>query len=307
MRVKLLGTAAGGAFPQWNCACHNCRSLREGHFSGKPRSQLEVAISRDEESWFLLNASPDIRSQLEQDAVFYPRQSARTTPIAGIVLTSADLDHVLGLLMLREFEEFRVYATPTLERVLREDNSMFSVLNRISAQVTWVPIIPGQAFPLLSKRGKPELCCKPVALGEHVPSYISKKARKKIRQGQMLVGLIIESPSGRRLGYFPSIPEISSALVEELATADVILVDGTFWSDDELHRVRGEGPAAPAMGHVPISGPEGSLARLSSLKARKIYVHINNTNPLLDESSRQYHEVRAAGWEVGEDGWEFEL
>ncbi|MBV8477151.1 MAG: pyrroloquinoline quinone biosynthesis protein PqqB, partial [Acidobacteria bacterium] len=112
MRIKLLGTAAGGAFPQWNCACRNCRSLRKGSFAGKPRSQLQVAISQNDKSWYLLNASPDIRSQLESDPVFYPRRQVRSTPIAGIVLTSADLDQVLGLLTLREFEQFRIYATP---------------------------------------------------------------------------------------------------------------------------------------------------------------------------------------------------
>lgn len=307
MRIKLLGTAAGGAFPQWNCACRNCRSLRKGSFAGKPRSQLQVAISQNDKSWYLLNASPDIRSQLERDPVFYPRRQVRSTPIAGIVLTSADLDQVLGLLTLREFEQFRIYATPTLQRILREDNSMFAALNRVPGQVTWVDIAPGERFSLVSKKGEAELCCTPVPLKEHAPSYISHQRRLELKDEELLLGLTIETAAGRRLGYFPAICEISQEIMKTLAGIDVILFDGTFWSNNELQGVRATAPMAREIGHLPVSGAEGSLERLAGLKARKIYVHVNNTNPLLNEAGREYRQVRAAGWEVAEDGWEFEL
>lgn len=307
MYIKLLGTAAGGAFPQWNCACRNCRSLREGTFTGRPRSQLQVAISADRESWFLLNASPDIRSQIENDPVFHPTGAIRSTPIAGVVLTSGDLDQVLGLLLLREFQEFRIFATPALQQILRDDNSIFAVLNRVREQVTWVDILPGTPFPLSSTPGQASLCCTPVSLGQHLPSYVSEARRQQIRGDETLLGLIIQTNSGRKLAYFPAVPAISPALMRDLQTADVLLCDGTFWSDDELNQVRGTGPTAREIGHVPVSGHDGSLELLSGLKARKIYVHINNTNPMLDESGTEYGQVRESGWEVGEDGWEFEL
>jgi pyrroloquinoline quinone biosynthesis protein B len=307
MHVKLLGTAAGGAFPQWNCACRNCVSVRKGSFQGKARCQLQIAVSPDGESWFLLNASPDIRAQIERDSAFHPLNAVRSTPISGVVLTSADLDQVLGLLMLREFQEFRIYATPTLQQILRNDNSMFAVLNRVPDQVAWIDILPGHPFPLSSRTGKASLCCTPVSLGDHVPAFVPERRQETIIREETLLGLIIQSASGRRLGYFPAVPELTPTLLQELEPLDVILFDGTFWSDDELSAIRGAGPTSREIGHIPISGEGGSLQLLSGLRGRKIYVHINNTNPILDESGAEYRQVREAGWEVGEDGWEFKL
>jgi pyrroloquinoline quinone biosynthesis protein B len=306
MRIKLLGTAAGGAFPQWNCACPNCRSLREGRFLGTARTQLQVAVSADSRSWFLLNASPDIRAQIENDPVFHPAGAVRATPISGVVLTSGDLDQVLGLLMLREFQKFRIFATRSLQQILREDNSMFSVLNRDPEQVTWEDTTPGTPFALTAKDGHC-LGCTPVSLGEHLPPYVSAMRRRQLRANETLLGLVVESPSGQKLGYFPAVPAISSALMRDFQRMDAILFDGTFWSNDELQRIRGVGPTAREIGHVPVSGQDGSLQALSGLKARKIYLHINNTNPMLNESSSEYRQVREAGWEIAEDGWEFEL
>jgi pyrroloquinoline quinone biosynthesis protein B len=306
MRIKLLGTAAGGAFPQWNCACRNCRLLREGRFSGKARTQLQVAVTADDKSWFLLNTSPDIRLQMENDPVFQPTGAIRATPVSGVVLTSGDLDQVLGLLMLREFQKFRIFATRALQQILREDNSIFSVLNRDPDQVSWEEIAPGTSFALGSHDGQ-RLCCTPVSLDRHLPSYVPETRQRQLPADQTLLGLMIQSSSGRKLGYFPAVPSIRPALLRDLQSADVVLFDGTFWSNDELREIRGTGPTAREIGHVPVSGQDGSLAALSGLKARKIYVHINNTNPMLDQSSAEYRQVREAGWEIAEDGWEFEL
>jgi pyrroloquinoline quinone biosynthesis protein B len=306
MRVKLLGTAAGGAFPQWNCACKNCRSLREGSFHGKSRSQLQVAISPDGTNWVLLNASPDIRTQIEAHPALHPRAGIRSTPILAIVLTTADLDQILGLLQLREFQKFQIYATRGLQLVIRDDNSMFAALNRTPGQVSWINTTPSEAFSL-PFNGKTSICCTPVSVGQHFPSYVSAQRRKSIPGDELLLGLMIKSSSGRCLAYFPSVPAIDAALQQNLAGADVVLFDGTFWSDEELCRIRGTGETSLAMGHVPIWGPGGSIERLSSLKARKIYVHINNTNPMLDESGPEYGQAHQAGWEIAEDGWEFEL
>lgn len=308
MRVKLLGSAAGGGFPQWNCACPNCRSLRNGAFLGKARTHLQVAISEDDRSWFLLNASPDIRHQIEADPDLHPCGRARGTPVASVVLTSCDLDQILGLLMMREFQQFRIYATRSIQRILREDNSMFKVLNRVPDQVDWVEINPGKNFSLSGKDGTPNLCCTPVSLGAHFAAYVSEQRRDNVTSSEMLIGLLIRGASGKQLAYFPAVPKIDPPLRSHVEKSDVVLFDGTFWSDDELRRVRGTGPTAHEIGHVPISGDDGSLQRLSSLSGpRKIYVHINNTNPILDESSAEYLQVREAGWEVAEDGWELEL
>jgi pyrroloquinoline quinone biosynthesis protein B len=307
MRVKLLGTAAGGAFPQWNCACRNCRLLREGRFRGKARTQLQVAVGVGSGRWLLLNASPDIRTQIENDPVFHPAGAVRTTPIAGVLLTSGDLDQVLGLLMLREFQQFRIFATPAMQKILREDNAIFAVLNRDPDQVTWVNIAPGTPFPLASDGEQPYPSCKPVSLGQHFPFYVSSARRKCVEGDQTLLGLMIQSPSGRTLGYFPGVPAVGPALLRQLQGADVVLFDGTFWSDDELKKLRGTGPTAREIGHIPVYGKDGSLEMLKDIKARKIYVHINNSNPMLDESSTEYRQVREAEWEIAEDGWEFEL
>src|SRR5271169_4359327 len=153
MRVKILGSAAGGAFPQWNCACANCRAVRAGTFHGKPRTQTQVAISHDGRSWFLLGASPDLRAQIEATPELHPRDGVRQSPIAGVVLANADLDHVLGLLLLRELQPLRVYSTASVRRILREDNSMFGMLQRLTDQATWTDFESGKEFPLCDAEG----------------------------------------------------------------------------------------------------------------------------------------------------------
>src|ERR1039458_6892625 len=233
MRVKILGSAAGGGFPQWNCACRNCRALRDGTFQGKARTQAQVAISADGATWFLLGASPDLRSQIEATAELHPREGVRQSPIAGAVLANADIDHVLGLLLLRQ---------------------------------------------------------------------------SQLSFGEASLGLIVESPSGKHLAYMPAVPQIDDSLMKELESADVLLFDGTFWSDDELIRIQGSGQTALQMGHVPVSADEGSLSRLAGLRRpRKIYMHINNTNPMLNEAGPEYQQVREEGWEIAEDGCQFDL
>src|ERR1700684_1121871 len=154
MQVKILGSAAGGAFPQWNCACANCRAVRTGTFQGKPRSQTQVAITQDGRSWFLLGASPDLRAQIEATPELHPRVGLRQSPIAGVVLANADLDHVLGLLLLRELQPLRVHATASVRRILREDNSMFGMLERVADQASWEDLTPGESFPLLTPAGE---------------------------------------------------------------------------------------------------------------------------------------------------------
>jgi pyrroloquinoline quinone biosynthesis protein B len=309
MRVKILGAAAGGAFPQWNCACPNCRALRAGTFSGKARTQTQVAISADGNEWFLLGASPDLRAQIEATPELQPRDGLRQSPIAGIVLANADVDHTLGLLLLRELQPLRVHATASVRRILTEDNSMFAMLQRVPAQVTWTDFALGSPFPLSNPAGKAcGISCRALSIGTHYPAYVSARRQAELNAAEASLGLILESSTGRRLAYLPAVPEINESVLREIESADVLLFDGTFWSDDELIRIQGSGQTATQMGHVPIASKDGSLSRLAGVKRpRKIYLHINNTNPMLNEAGREYREVREAGWEIAEDGWQFDL
>jgi len=309
MLVKILGAAAGGAFPQWNCACPNCRSLRAGNFPGKARSQTQVAISADSKSWFLLGASPDLRVQIESTPELHPcadGNSTRHSPIAGLVLLNADIDHTLGLLLLRELQPLSVYATESVRRILTEDNSMFAMLQRVPRQLVWISFAPARTFALHDPTGKDSsIRCRAISLATHFPAYVSERRRAELDPQQASLGLIVESPSRKHLAYMPAVPQITDELLKEFDSADVLLFDGTFWSDDELIRMQGSIQTARQMGHVPVSE---SLAQLAQLKRpRKIYIHINNTNPMLNEASPEYRQVREAGWEIAEDGWQFDL
>jgi pyrroloquinoline quinone biosynthesis protein B len=306
MKVKILGTAAGGAFPQWNCACGNCRALRAGTFHGKPRSQTQVAISENGRSWFLLGASPDLRAQIEATRELHPQDGLRQSPIAGVVLANADLDHVLGLLLLRELQPLRVHATASVRRILGEDNSMFGMLQRVPNQTVWTDIRSSQEFHLCNAQGEDSgLRCQAWSLSPHYPAYVTAERKAQLSPGEASLGFLVESPLALRLAYMPAVAQFDESLLQQLDSCDVLLFDGTFWSDDELIRVQGSGQTARQMGHVPV---HETLSRLAELRRpRKIFLHINNTNPMLDEASPQYRQVRNAGWEVAEDGWELDL
>lgn len=309
MHIEILGSAAGGGFPQWNCNCRNCHSLREGTLAAKSRTQTQVAVSNDDRSWFLLNASPDLRTQIERTPVLQPRSAVRDSPIAGVLLTSADLDQIAGLLSLRELQPFRIYCAPSLRRILQEDNSVFGMLNRAPQQVDWIDIKLGDSFPLLAMSGEESgICCEVFSLGNKYPVYVSPERAAALTSEEAQLGVMITAASGGRLAYMPAVPAINERMLQLLETADMILFDGTFWSDDELIRVQGSGATAGEMGHVPISGPVGSLRALAGLRRpRKVFVHVNNTNPMLDEPSPECREIEAAGWKVAEDGWRFNL
>jgi pyrroloquinoline quinone biosynthesis protein B len=309
MRIEILGSAAGGGFPQWNCNCRNCQSLRAGAFPAKSRTQTQVAVSDDGRSWFLLNASPDLRMQIEQTPALHPKSGGRDSPIAGVLLTSADIDQVAGLLSLRELQPFRIYCAPSLRRILQEDNSVFGMLNRVPQQACWTDIKLRESFPLLTLAGAESgIGCEVFSLGNKYPVYVAPQRAARLKSEEALLGVMLTSSSGVQLAYMPAVPAISERLLQLLETADLLLFDGTFWSDDELIRVQGSGATALEMGHVPVSGADGSLGALAGLRRpRKVFVHVNNTNPMLDESGPEYREVNAAGWEVAEDGWRLNL
>jgi pyrroloquinoline quinone biosynthesis protein B len=309
MQVKILGSAAGGAFPQWNCACPNCLAVRAGTFHGKPRTQTQVAISQDRHSWFLLGASPDLRTQIEGTPELHPRQGMRHSPIAGIALANADLDHVLGLLLLRELQPLRIHSTASVRRILREDNSMFGMLNRIPDQAKWTDFASGEEFSLRDAEGVDSgLRCRAWSLSDHYPSYVTSERQAQLYPGEASLGFFIHANSSARLAYMPAVPHLNAALLAELDTCDVLLFDGTFWSSTELMQVNDvqkSGATAQQMGHIPV---EETLVKLAGLRRpRKIFLHINNTNPMLDETGPQYRLARNAGWEIAEDGWQFDL
>jgi pyrroloquinoline quinone biosynthesis protein B len=225
------------------------------------------------------------------------------------VLASADLDHVLGLLLLRELQPLRVFAAASVLQILRQDNSFFGMLNRAPRQVEWSTVVPGIPFEMSAASGQPSgLVGTPISLGTRYPAYVTPTRAQQLQPKEAVAGLMVESASGKRLAYMSAVGEINQNLLEILDGVDVLLFDGTFWSDDELIRVDSSGATARQMGHIPVGGADGSLRQLAQLrKPRKIFAHINNTNPMLNESSPEYREVRAAGWEIAEDGWQFTL
>ncbi|HEV2718109.1 MAG TPA: pyrroloquinoline quinone biosynthesis protein PqqB, partial [Terriglobales bacterium] len=286
MHVKILGSAAGGGFPQWNCACSNCRLLRSGTLPGKARSQTQVAISHDGLCWFLLGASPDLRSQIEACPDLQPRDRANNSPLCGVVLASADLDHILGLLLLRELQPLNVYATASVIHILRDQNSMFSMLNRTPDQVRWQAITPGESFQLCNPSGQPSgITCTSISISTRYPVYVSD-SDPDLNPEDAALALMVTSDSGRVLVYAPTVAAVTQSLRDCLEIADLLLFDGTFYSDDELIRVRGSGERAREMGHLPVGGENGSLRQFAGLKVpHKLYIHINNTNPMLNETT----------------------
>jgi pyrroloquinoline quinone biosynthesis protein B len=303
LRVRILGSAAGGGFPQWNCACTNCSRLRQGTLRGVARTQTQLAVSADGDTWWLVNASPDLRLQIEATPVLHARGAARQSPIDGVVLTSADADHVLGLLLLREFQPLRIFATASVRRILLEDNSLFGVLGRFAGQSAWTEIVPSSAFS-----PQPGISVMPLSLPGGFPDYVPGTRRATLSPPEAVLTLVLESSSGKSVLYAPGMARVDPEFLDMAEACAVVLVDGTFWSDDELRRVRGRGPTARGIGHLPISGTGGTLERFAGVRRpRKIYIHVNNTNPVLDEDGAEYRQVRDAGWEVAQDGWEFEL
>ncbi len=251
----------------------------------------------------LLNASPDLRSQIETTPELHPR-GLRGTPIAGVVLTSGDLDQVLGLLLLRELTPLRIYSSASVRRIVREDNAFFHMLSQKPEQSRWTDIYPQQPFAPL-----PGLCCRAITLGGGYPHWVPDDRRRALNPDESVFGLVLECGAERtgrpsRIAYMPAVAQYTDELLAELDMCDVVLLDGTFWSDDELQRVDPSARTARQMGHVQLGGPGGVLDVASGLRQpRKIFVHINNTNPILDEDSPQFAEVKSAGWEVAKDGW----
>lgn len=305
MKVRLLGTAAGGGFPQWNCACPNCDGLRRGTVRARPRREFCVAVSGNDRDWFLVNAPPDVRAQLESFPALTPRGSARSTPIAGVLLTSADLDNVLGLMTLREGPALVVHATSGIRQALETGLSLPTLL-REYAGIGWhAP--PTSRSPLFTRDGLPSgLEYEAFLVDGHPPRYLGSRGAQAC--GDRVGYVITDSATQSRLVVLPGFSAFDTALRDRIADCDLLLLDGSFWSDDELQRQDAGARTAAQMGHLPVGGAGGSLNQIRSLQARRtIYVHVNNTNPMLNEDSAEYAAVGALDAEVGYDGLDLVL
>ena len=302
MHVILLGTAAGGGFPQWNCWCPTCRIARDDPARARARTQSSIAFSADGARWFLGNASPDVREQLAR----LPRvdvSGVRHVPVEGIVLTDAELDHTLGIALLREGRHLQIVATPAVIRTIAEDSRVLPVTQAF-AVVQTVETALGEAISLDYRDGTPSgLTIEMKAVRGDPPRFSRKE-----EVGHTVAAFITDSASGKTCAFVPGCGGLGPKLLARLNEAELLLFDGTFWTNDELIRLGISDRTASAMGHVAISGPEGSLAVLSQLGcAQKVYTHINNTNPMLIERSPERAEAEAAGMLVGMDGMRFEL
>jgi pyrroloquinoline quinone biosynthesis protein B len=297
LRFRVLGSAAGGGLPQWNCGGSYSTRARSGDPDVPPRSQASLAVSADGARWSLINASPDVRDQLARFPGLAPRPGTRDIPLDTVVLTNADLDHVIGLLVMREALPYRIVSTPWVREALLRHNAVFRLL-----EPAWGAVGIDQTFTL--DRGE-KLEAKLFPLPSKLPPWCAEIERNR---SDSTCGLrITDLATGRRAVYAPGIQQLDDVTLAELAQADVRFVDGTFFRDDELLAMRPGAAGARAMGHVPIGGSDGSLVRLAGMSGRSFYTHINNSNPILDAKSREATSVRAAGVEIAMDGLEIDV
>ena len=293
LRARILGAAAGGGLPQWNCGCENCRLARAGQIPAQTQSSL--AVSADGTDWAILNASPDIRQQMAHTAALHPT-GLRDVPLRSVLVTNGDIDHIAGLLILREMQGFTLFATPGIQAVLR-DNPVFDALN--PKAVTRTDIAVDTPFALTTGL---EATLFPVP--GKVPLYMEGETVETDLIGEQTVGVHLRA-GGRDVFYIPGCAAMTDDLRDRIRGADLVFFDGTLWRDDEMVRA-GLGPkTGRRMGHMSMSGPDGSIAAFDGLDvARRVFVHMNNTNPVLRPDSTERAEAEGAGWTIGQDGME---
>jgi len=303
MKIRVLGSGAGGGFPQWNCNCHNCSRIRQNKMNGKARTQSSIAVSSDDKNWLLFNTSPDIRAQLEAFPAIQPKNGIRDTGIKAVLLIDSQIDHTTGMLMLREGKPLEVYCT---EMVKQDLSSGFPIFNMLKDYCTInhhpVPV-DGSSFTI---PGIEDLRFYSQALKSKAPPY--SPHRHDPHEGDN-IGVIIEQIStGKKVFYSPGLGEIEPHVMDAMQSVDCLLVDGTFWTNEEMITQGISHKKAREIGHLPQSGPGGMIEVLNGVpKARKILIHINNTNPILDDDSAERKQLDAAGIEVAYDGLEIDL
>jgi pyrroloquinoline quinone biosynthesis protein B len=295
--VRVLGSAAGGGFPQWNCSCPPCRAVRDGSRPCRSRTQSSIAVSADYRQWFLLNASPDIRAHIESFPALRPH-GGRVSPLRAVLLTDAELDHTLGLLLLREGPGVELHATAPVHGTLCDGTSLLRTLSAY-CPVEWRRVVPQVDVPLA---GELSYRAFDVATNKR-PRFGPERG-----EGRVVGYRLTDERTGRALVYLPGVQELTASVRGQLEGCACLLFDGTCWQDDELIRLGMARKTAREMGHLPIDGPDGSLEQLSPLPIeRKIYIHVNNTNPILLEDAPERRIVEERGWDVAMDGLEVQI
>jgi pyrroloquinoline quinone biosynthesis protein B len=295
MKIIVLGAAAGGGLPQWNCGCDNCRRARAGDIPAQ--SQSSVAVSAAGRDWAILDASPDIRHQLQAHPALHP-DALRQTPIKSVLVTSGDVDHLAGLLSLREGQPFDLFVTRAVADII-DRNPIFGVLG---PHVRRHVIVLGQRFALV-----PGIQACAFAVPGKVPLYMEEDSPLRDTADDHTIGTELVDEGGNRAIYLPGCRALTEAVLGRLEGADALFIDGTLYDDDELRSLGASRKTGRRMGHLPIDGVEGSLVRLAPARAaRKIYVHINNTNPIWRQGAERAHVV-GMGFEIGFDGMEIDV
>lgn len=304
MHIHLLGTGAGGGFPQWNCNCHNCRRIRRGEMKGTPRTQSSITVSGNGKDWVLFNASPDIRVQLEAFPPLQPGRAVRDTAICAIILCDAQIDHTTGLIMLREhIKPWDVYCTTAVREDLTTGYPIFNVLSYFRG-VNWHEITTDQTPFSIS--GADGLRFTAVPLKSEAPPF--SPHRHNTVPGDNVGFRIEDTATGKNLFYAPGLGEIEDHVLQYMEKADCVLVDGTMWTNNEMSKEGISNKLASEMGHLDQSSENGIMNMLKPLtKPRKILIHINNTNPILDEESTERAELDRLGIEVSYDGMDIIL
>ncbi|WP_161974910.1 pyrroloquinoline quinone biosynthesis protein PqqB [Bacillus timonensis] len=301
IRIRVLGVAAGGGFPQWNCACPNCCGVRAGDAALKPMLQSSLAITANEKDWYLINAGPDVSRQIETFAALHAGPGIRETPLAGVILTDAELDHSIGLLSLREGSHLTIYGTETVRNCLHTSFPVFPMLQNYCSW-EWQTLCPDG-----KERLGDGVLIETIPVSTKPPLYAQSNhdGHEEIWE----VGLLLQNErSGKCVAYFPTLDTMTPEIESALHKADILLVDGTFWSEDELVLLGATKRNASDMGHLPISGSSGLIENLASFSAkRKILIHINNSNPILKKGSKESEILKQYGIEIAYEGMELEV
>jgi len=294
LKILILGSAAGGGLPQWNCGCPNCVKARAGEIPS--RSQSSIAVSANGTDWAVINASPDIRYQIAACPQLHPT-GPRISPIKSVFVTNGDIDHIAGLLTVRERQPFTLFATSEIGKVLAENRIFDAVNHEVVPRET---ITLGTPFELA-----PGVMAEPFSVPGKVPLFMEGETVDTELEGEQTIGVALTA-GGATAYYIPGCAKLTPALEDRLRGAEMVLFDGTVWLNDEMAR-RGVGQKTGArMGHMSMTGDAGSIAAFAPLNVkRKVFVHMNNTNPVLDPSTAERAEVEAAGWVIADDGMEF--
>jgi pyrroloquinoline quinone biosynthesis protein B len=305
MKIIVLGSSAGGGFPQWNCNCRNCSGVRLGTIKARARTQSSIAVSSNGKDWVLINASPDILTQLRATPALQPARSDRDTGIAAVMLMDAQIDHVTGLLMLREGSPIPLYCTAAVWDDLTIGLPLVHVLSHYCG-VQWHVLAPNHTISPVELPGIEDISFTPLMLSSKAPPY---SPHREMSQPGDNLGLIIENKqNGKKVFYAPGLGVIEPHVHTAMRAADCLLLDGTFWSADEMIRLGFSNKQASDMGHLPQSGKGGMIEVLDAITGpRKILIHINNTNPILDEDSEERATLTQHGIEVAFDGLEISL